>query len=264
MVFKNRMEMKKKFCVYVALAAILTVTAVTRVLTAAPDAQAVEIARGMMQAMGGESAWKQARYVRFDFRLTVRGQVKLARAHLWDKQTGRYRLEDRSAPGQVVVMLFNISGQQGTTYVNGKKLEGPAAATALKGACRAYRTDIDWLALPWDWLAPGVHLKYVGEKSLQEQTFDLVEVTVDRPAGAPATRYSSYVSRRSHLLEHCSVGADTSLWDWQYATAGGIQLAADHTNTQRRSSISMGNVRVLDKVDDAFLTDPEHRLAMLK
>ena len=244
-----------------ALSAMLTVP---RVLTAAPEPPAVEIARAMMQAMGGEAAWKQARYVRFDFTVKIRGQVKIARAHLWDKQTGRYRLEDKSAIGQFAVVLFNTRDQQGTAYVNGKKLEGPAAAAALKGAYRAYRTDIDWLALPWNWLAPGVHLKYVGEKSLKGQAFDVVEVTVDQPAGAEGMRYNAYVSRRSHLMEHWSVGADTSLWDWQYTTAGGIQLASDHTNSEKGASISMGNVKVLDKVDDAFLTDPAHRLAMLK
>jgi hypothetical protein len=254
--------MKTGIVVCGAFSAMVTAAAL-RVLTAAPETQPVDIARGMMQAMGGEAAWKRAHFVRFDFVLKIGGQEKFARAHLWDKQTGRYRLEDRSAIGHFGVILFNLRDQQGTAYVNGQKLEGPAAAAALKGAYRAYRTDIDWLALPWHWLAPGVHLKYLGEKSLDGQLFDLVEVAVDQPA-APATRYNSYVSRRSHLVEFSSIGVQPSLWDWQYTTAGGIQLARDHTNAERHSSISMGNVRVLDQVDDAFLTDPTHRLSMLK
>lgn len=244
-----------------ALAAILTAPAV---LPAAPQPKAVQIALEMMRAMGGQAAWKQAHYLRFDFVVKIRGQESIARAHLWDKQTGRYRLEDRSANGMPGIVLFNVRDQQGAAYVNGKKLEGAAAAAAVKGACRAYRTDIDWLALPWNWLEPGVHLKYVGEKSLKGQAFDVVEVTVDQPGEAEAMLYNAYVSRQSHLMEHCSVGADTGLWDWRYATVGGIQLASDHTNTEKGASISMGNVKVLDKVDDAFLTDPVRRLAALK
>ena len=54
------------------------------------------------------------------------------------------------------------------------------------------------------------------------------------------------------------------MWDWQYTAAGGVQLAGDHTNTERQASISMGNVKVLDQVDDAFLTDPARKLAMLQ
>jgi hypothetical protein len=247
--------MKKGICVLMALCAAMS---------AAPDPKAVAIARSMMQAMGGEAAWKQARYVRFDFIVSIRGQPTIVRAHLWDKQTGRYRLEDKSANESPGVVLFNIRDRQGTAYVSGKKLEGAAAAAALKGAYRTYRTDIDWLALPWNWLAPGVHLKFVGEQSLKGQAYDVVEVTVDEAPGTEAMRYKTYVSRQSHLLEHCSVGAETSLWDWQYTTTGGIQLASGHANAEKNAAISMGNVKVLDKVDDAYLTNPARRLAMLK
>src|ERR1035441_10782887 len=83
---------------------ICALMALSVVVTAAPEPQAVEIARGMMQAMGGEAAWKQARYVRFDFIVKIRGQARVARAHLWDKQTGRYRLEDKAANEQFAVV----------------------------------------------------------------------------------------------------------------------------------------------------------------
>jgi hypothetical protein len=262
-VSKNRLKTKAGVCVCVALCAIL-MAAVAQLLTAAPEPQAAQIARGMMQAMGGEALWKQARYVRFDFTLKLHNQIKFDRAHLWDKQTGRYRLEDKSTTGRFAVVLFNLGDQQGAAYVEGKKLEGPAAASAVKGAHRAHHTDVNWLDLPWNWLSPGFHLKYVGEKNLKGQAFDLVEVTVDEYAGAPAMRYNSYVSRRSHLLEFSSVGPETSLWDWQYTAAGGVRLASDHTNTERQASISMGNVKVFDRVDDAFLTDPAHKLAALQ
>lgn len=252
-VSESRLAMKAGVCALMSICAI----------TAAPEPKAIEIAREMMQAMGGEAAWKQAQYVRFDFVVTIRGQVSISRADLWDKQTGRYRLEDRSASGAPAVMLFNTRDGQGAAYVDGKKLEGAAAAAALHGAGRTSRTDVDWLALPWRWLDPGVHLVYLGEKSLNKETFDLVEVTVDQP-GAEAMRYNAYVSRRTHLMEHSTLGAETSLWDWQYTTTGGIQLAIDHIDAEKGASISMGNVKVLDKIDEAFLTDPARKLSQLR
>lgn len=250
--------MKTAIRVGVALSAVLSVSA------AAPDPKAAEIARAAMQAMGGEAAWKQVRYVRFDFIVQTGGQVRIARKHLWDKQTGRFRLEDKSANESPAVVLFNLRDRQGAAYVSGKKLVGPDAARALQGAYRTCRMDLDWLALPWRWLEPGVHLKYVGEKILQGQAFDVVEVTVDQSGGADATRYNAYVSRKSHLLEYWSVGAEPSLWDWQYAKVGSIQLASNHTNKQKKASISMGIVKVMDYVDEAFLTDPARALASLK
>jgi hypothetical protein len=79
-----------------------------------PNAKAIEIARGITQAMGGEAAWKQAHYVRFDFVVTIRGQVNIAQAT------------------RPAVVLFNIRDRQGAAYVDGKNLEGPAADAALK------------------------------------------------------------------------------------------------------------------------------------
>jgi hypothetical protein len=255
--------MKRRIYLWTAFPAIMMVVAMAGT-AAAPEPQAVEIARSMLRAMGGEDAWKQARYLRFDFDFTFRGRVITARAYLWDKQTGRARLEDKSAEGKFTVVLFNTNDPKGAAYLTGKKLEGTDAAGDLKGAARSFRLDFDWLALPWNCLSPGFHLKYAGEKSLNGKVYDLVEVSTDPRAGVPAMRYNAYVSRQTHLMEYCSVGADTSLWDWKYTTAGGIQLGSGHVNPDRKSSISMGNVKVLDKVDDALFADPARGLAALK
>ncbi|HXM44079.1 MAG TPA: hypothetical protein VN924_22780 [Bryobacteraceae bacterium] len=255
----NRIEMKGRICLWIALPAI-----VTTMTMAAPEDRTVEIAKDMMRAMGGEAAWKQARYVRFDFTFQFRGRVITARAYLWDKQTGRARLEDKSAEGKFSVVLFNSRDPKGAAYMTGKKLEGQDAAADLKGAARTLSLDSDWLALPWNLLSPGFHLKYAGEKSLNGQVFDVVEVAVDSRAGGPAMRYSAYVSRQSHLMEYCSVGTEASLWDWKYTTAGGVQLAGEHHNPDKKAAISMGNVKVLDKVDDAFFTDPARGLTALQ
>ena len=71
------------------------------------------------------------------------------RSHLWDKMTGRYRLEGKTKDGKPTVTLLNLANQQGTAYVEGKKLEGAAAAEALKGAYGAFINDMYWLAMPF-------------------------------------------------------------------------------------------------------------------
>jgi hypothetical protein len=244
--------------VCVALAAALT--------AASPEPQPATIARRMMQAMGGVDGWRKARFVRFDFLVRIEGQEMISRAHLWDRQTGRYRIEDRSANGQAGVVLFNLGNEQGAAYVEGKKLDGPAALAALRGARRTHAADIDWLALGWEWLDPGVRLKYGGQKTLEGKVFDVVEVTVPHSGLPQPNRYVAFVSAESHLLEHCAVlgSGDKGLWDWQYKTTGGIKLADNHSNASKRAAISLGDVRVLDRVEDAFFTDPAHQLRTLK
>jgi hypothetical protein len=48
-------------------------------------------------------------------------------------------------------------------------------------------------------------------------------------------------------------------WDWEYATTGGIKLAKNHTSADGKS-ISMGEVEVRDRAEDAFFTDPAKAL----
>jgi len=60
------------------------------------DPKAAEIAQDMQKAMGGQEAWNAARFVRFDFKVNIGGETKVDRSHLWDKQTGRYRLDQKN------------------------------------------------------------------------------------------------------------------------------------------------------------------------
>lgn len=243
---------------------ICALLAVSAAMTAAPEPKAAEIARSMMQAMGGQDAWTRARYVRFDFIVKIGGQEMIARSYLWEKQTGRCRLEDKAGSGAPAVVLFNTGNGKGDAYVAGKKLDGEAATTALKGANRTFHDDIYWLAMPWMWLEPAVHLKDLGKKTLGGSAFDVVELTFDEGGPRSGDRYDAYVSPQSHLMEHCEYipkNGAKGMWDWEYTTTGGIKLASNHTNNEKHASIGMGEVQVVDKIDDTFLTDFLPRLA---
>ncbi len=234
--------------------------AVTAAL-AAPTPE--EIAQTMMQAMGGQDAWNRAHFVRYDFKVTAGGKVVADRAHLWDKQTGRYRIEDKTKEGQPRVTLFNIGTQQGAVYVAGKKLEGEPAAQAMKQGYGTFINDMYWLSMPWKWLDQGVHLKYLGEK---KPGFDVVELTFGKVGLTPGDRYDAFVNKKSHLMEHWEYtlqSGKTGVWDWMYTTTEGVKLASDHKDPDGKS-INMGNPRILNTVDDAYFTDPAKVLADLK
>jgi hypothetical protein len=229
------------------------------------DSKANEIAQAMMQAMGGQDAWNRARFIRYDFRVNAGGKSVADRAHLWDKQTGRYRLEGATKEGQHQIVLFNTGTKQGVVYQDGKKLDGAASAAAIKQAYGSFINDMYWLAMPWKWTEAGVHLKYLGKRKHGSQEFDVVRLTFDKVGLTPGDRYEAFVSPTSHLMEHWEYtlqNGSKGSWDWEYTTTGGIKLASNHTSPDR--SINMGDVRVLEAVDDAFFSDPTRMLATLK
>jgi hypothetical protein len=239
------------------------------------DPKAVEVERAMVQAMGGEDAWNATHFVRFDFKLNAGGTLKQDNAHLWDRKDGRYRIERRLKGGKHEVDLFNIADYErdksGAVYVDGKKLEGDQARKLLEGAYRSYINDTWWLCMPWKWMATGANLKYIGTKARGRETFDVVEITFGHVGLTPGDMYHAFVSQKSHLMTHWEytlspqspVPVKQDSWDWEYGDFNGVKLATNHIDP-KKVTINMGDVRVLDQVDNGFFTDPSHPLSRLK
>lgn len=235
------------------------------------DPKAVEIDNTMMNAMGGEDAWNAAHFVRFEFKVRHKGKVVGDNFHLWDRKDGRYRLERAFPPGKHEVDLFNIGEYQGDkkgeAYLNGKKLEGEAAQKALQNAYASYINDTWWLCMPWKWRATGVHMKYLGPKKRGGESFDVIELTFNHVGLTPGDMYHAYVSRKSHLMtywEYTLQSHDKGAWTWQYGDYHGVKLAKNHISSDGSATINMGNVQVMDAVDDAYFKDPSRMLSGLK
>ena len=229
------------------------------------DAKADEIAHTMMNAMGGEKAWYAAHFVRFDFKVNVGGKMVEDRSHLWDKMTGRYRLEDKTKDGKLRVVLFNINDRKGETYVDGKKVEGAAGAKAVKDAYEAFINDMYWLAMPWKWLDKGVTLQYLGPQEREAKKYEVVELSFQSVGLTPGDKYRAFIAPDTKIMTHWEYtlqGGQNGAWDWQYAKHGNVMLASNHTNTEG-ASINMGNVALFDKVDDTFFTDPAKAISQL-
>jgi len=226
------------------------------------DVRATEIADSMLTAMGGVDNWNRAHFVRYDFKVNIGGKLIAVRSHLWDKMTGRYRLEGKTKDGKATLALFNVANQQGMAYVDGRKLEGTAANEALKSAYGSFINDMYWLAMPWKWKDAGVNLKYLGRKPHGGQDMDVVQLTFGKVGLTPGDTYQAFVSPKTKLMEHWEYklqSGNTGSWDWEYATTGGIKLASNHTKSGG-DFIGMGKVQVLDQVADAVFTDPSASL----
>ena len=249
----------KKTTLWALAALVLTFGAANSASAAeSRDPKAVEIATAMMKAMGGEDAWAKAHFVRYDFRVTVDGKTVVDRAHLWDKTTGRYRIDSTLRDGKPTVTIFNVNDQKGTVYAGGKALQGAEAAKGLKDAYGAFINDMYWLAMPWKWLDMGVNLKYSGTKSLGGKSFDVVELTFGKVGLTPGDHYYAYVSPQTHLMEHWEYTLQSGThdaWDWTYTTSDGVTLALDHSSSDHKKRINMGSVRVSKQMDDRWFTD---------
>jgi len=235
------------------------------------DPKSVEVTRAMMKAMGGEEAWNSAHFVRFDFKVKEGGKLVEDNAHLWDRKDGRYRFEHATKDGKRLVVLFRIADYErdkaGEAYLDGKKLEGDAARKAVDDAYGSYINDSWWLCMPWKWFATGVNLKYLGPQKHAGETADVVELTFGHVGLTPGDMYHAFVSQKSHLMdywEYTLQSKEKGAWDWQYGDYNGVKLARNHVSADRKDTINMGDVRILNAVEDAYFADASQSLARLK
>ena len=229
------------------------------------DPKAVEIAHSVREAMGGSGAWDAVQFLRFDFKVNVGGEMRVDRSHLWDKWSGRYRYENKTKEGKQQVALFNVNDRQGAVYEDGEKLADEAAAEPLKNAYAAFINDMYWLAMPWKWLNEGVNLEYLGPKELEGKAYEVVKLSFNNVGLTPGDQYRAFVSQESNLMtywEYTLQSGNEGAWNWEYGDYSGVKLASNHTNAEG-VSINMGNVAVLEAVDDAFFTDAARMMAEL-
>ena len=138
--------------------------------------------------------------------------------------TGRYRLEDKTKAGKPRVTLFNVNTQQGAVFVDGKKLEGAAAAAGVKDAYATWINDMYWLSMPWKWMDMGVNLKYAGEKALGGKSYQMVDLSFSHVGLTPAT-VTTLVSRRPRTS--WSIGISRCRTATKARLTGSTQLPAE-------------------------------------
>ncbi len=226
-----------------ALLAIATMLVLSPVRAPAAEngaahAQAVELARQSMAAMGGEERFAAARLLRFDFVPVRDGKATGAYHHWWDRRTGAYRLEGVSKEGMPFRILFDVGSKQGRAWLGDREVSGDELAHWLQVGYGRFINDSYWLLMPWKWLDPGVNLSYVGRKSVDGQEYDVVTLSFGSGVGLTSNdRYWAYVSTRTHLMERWEYVLETeegapgttppTAWAWQdwKETAAGPRLS---------------------------------------
>jgi len=213
---------------------------------AGSDPRALAIADEVMQAMGGRAAWDRTRVLCWTFF----GKRK----HVWDKQTGDYRLDEGNQ-----VVLMNLESGKGRVFDKGVEVkDSQTLAAALKRTRSVWINDSYWLIMPYKLKDSGVTLKYAGEGTLADgRKADLLELSFKDIGDTPDNRYVVFVARDTHLVERWKYferRSDTESkmdtvwagWEWH----GGIQLASS-----RGEKRPMGGLQVLDQ-PPASLTTP--------
>lgn len=211
------------------------------------DPAAVELADSIMIAMGGRQNWDNTRYISWNFF----GR----RNWMWDKQTGRVRIESIN---DSIVYLTNVNDSVGRVQVKGQELKEPdSLRKMLKRAKSMYFNDMYWLAMPYKLKDSGVTLKYLGEDTLKGNRYNVIQLMFKEVGDTPQNKYKIYVDVKEKLVRYWSYYKDnrqdtanfTRPWD-NYQKTGNILLSGD-----RSDGGGPRNVKVEENVPDKTFTE---------
>ncbi len=223
------------------------------------DPKAVELARGVLDAMGGEEAWQATRFIRFNF--------FGFRLHHWDRHTGRHRVEGKSREGESYVVLHDVNTREGKVWIDGEEVDGDAKAEWLERAYGAYINDTYWLVMPYKLLDPGVNLAYDGSEEIEGATFDKLKLTFNDVGLTPGDTYWAYVNRDtglmecwSYFLQNWEEGREPTHWKWlDWGRYGRIMLSPRRVNPdpEEGREVMLSELAVFDHLPDSVFASPE-------
>ncbi len=219
---------------------------------AGSDAKAIEIADQVMAAMGGRDAWDATRYIRWRFF----GR----RFHVWDKHTGRIRIEGVGREDQKpYVILMNLHAKEGRAWRDGTEITDPTElAKMIDGGESAWINDSYWIAMPYKLKDSGVTLKYAGSGEMEDgRSAEVLQLTFEGVGRTPENKYLVYVASDSGLVEQ---------WDfYPQAADAEPRFKVPWHNWQRYGRILLSDNRgegshtemaVFDELPDSVFDDP--------
>jgi hypothetical protein len=156
------------------------------------------MARQVAAAMGGERAFRKMRYLRFDFVTLENGRVHDRRSHLWDKRTGRYRLETQGPDGFRVV-LMNVKTRDGAAFLDARPVPQESQRAAVEEALAWHDADTWWLAGGLLAVQGDKPRTYAGERQIEGKLYPTLEVGTDFAPDLIGDVTWFHVDRGSHL-----------------------------------------------------------------
>ena len=225
------------------------------------DAKAVELADRMMDAMGGVKTWNETRYLRFDFAVEVDKKEISRHSHLWDKFTGRYRVQGKTRDGKAYNILYDdIHKKSGKAYVDGRLAESKDAVDKLQYGYNRFINDTYWLLMPWKLKDPGVTLHYEGlqKDSVSGYNYEVVHLAFEQVGLTPKDQYWAFIDPETSLMRKWKFllqDGDEGSYDWNnWKNYGALKFSDQKSDPGGKRTIKTEKIILSDQMNDDVFT----------
>lgn len=230
------------------------------------ETRADSIAMRAYEAFGGPEAWSALPYLQFDFAIDRGDGRELVAQHLWNRQTGAYRLDWPAGADSAYTVLFNVRSREGQAYLNGTPLDSAQNADVLQQAYYRFINDTYWLLAPTKLFDAGVNRAYVPDSSTAET--DVLHLSFGDVGLTPGDQYWLYVDRTSGRLAEWAFVLEGqedptprrfawTAYDTLGAPTGNVYPAARKDAAGAPVRIFTDQIRVPAEVDEESFTRPD-------
>lgn len=226
-----------------------------------PESAGDSLALRVYEAHGG-AAWERAPYLRFDFAVEQGEQENVVAQHLWNRETGAYRVEwSRNGTDWVALLDLHSDDEPpvGTVFEDGQEVAGTAAEEPLQQAYQRYINDTYWLLAPLKVLDPGVNRTYDAEASTSDRevlhlTFGDVGLTPDDQYWLHIDPETNRITGWAFHLGNMPDDAERRAFDWVHEVpfetdAGTVYLHTRKESTEDAVAITMPTLALLETSD---------------
>ena len=215
-------------------------------LFAESDSLAIRLADTLMYTMGNRLNWDSTRYLRWNF--------FGMRRHLWDRHTGRVRIESLR---DSTTFLLNVWDSTGVVYEGRRPLDSLEAAPRLQDGVSIWINDSYWLVMPFKLKDSGTRLRYLGDSLTQNnRPAHLLELTFADVGDTPENKYHVWIDQKSGLVSQWAFYKTAEdpkplfVNSWSdYATHGRVLLSG------RRGKNILTEIAVLDSVPERLFRE---------
>jgi len=243
--------------------------------TLALETTADSVASRLLEAHGAD-ALASAPYLRFNFAVETPGGTQVVGRHLWNRETGDYRVEWNQGSDSSYVALVNVRDvsdgvPSGAAYLNGSQLEGEAGRRAREEAYGRFVNDTYWLLVPFKTFDPGVNRSYLPDSSTAAH--DVVHLRFGNVGLTPDDQYWLYVSTKTGRLDRWAFhlqgmpdDAPPRAFDWTgyktlQAPAGPVELSTRKEAIGGDTAILTNQLALPSSPPEGSFSSPEPILA---
>ncbi len=208
------------------------------------DQKAIALADMTMEAMGGRTAYENARYLSWNF--------FGSRKHVWDKMTGDVYIKSLKEDYE---LHMNIKNMKGSLKMGGQDIQQQDSLTKyLQKGKEMWINDSYWLVMPYKLKDSGVTLKYLGEGDTTDGVLaDKVELTFNNVGVTPLNKYHVYIQKDTKLVVQWDFFTNTTDEEPRFSTPwtdykeyGGIMLSSG------RGNYTLSEIMVSDSLKEYF------------